>query len=191
MKSVTKVICFLSLLCLMGCQQDTTNSDMIDNGLNNQNDAKKLLKINDSKDGVVVDDLLDSMEMLGKTASEIGIPKEIIKTESKSFITTYLDGYIFGTKDYGILNFENLNKKSDDYLAKSVWIHIKELNYEESNKQLRERFGEPVEDGQNPYVKSGEGAVEWSIYRSNDIEIRLFSASERDYVEMSITKINN
>ena len=65
-----------------------------------------MMVINDTADGIMLDDLLESIEMLGKTATEIGIPREVINTEKSYYIKTYIDGYIFGTKDYGILQFE-------------------------------------------------------------------------------------
>ena len=61
---------------------------------------KVMMAINDTADGNILDDLLESIEMLGKTATEIGIPREVINTEKSYYIKTYIDGYIFGTKDY-------------------------------------------------------------------------------------------
>jgi hypothetical protein len=44
--------------------------------------------------------------MLGKTATEIGIPREVINIKSEFYIHTYIDGYIFGTQNYGVLHFD-------------------------------------------------------------------------------------
>ena len=81
-----------------------------------------------------------------------------------------------------VLGFDNV----DDYVAKSIWLHIKKVGYDESKKQLTERFGSPTDEGENPYVEIDGGAVRWAIYQHKEIEIRLSSASERDFVEISV-----
>lgn len=191
MKSIAKLICFLFLLCLIGCKQDNAILDLDENNLIDKTNEAEMNTIDETKGGFVVDDLLDSIEMLGKTASEIGIPREIINTESKYFISTYLDGHIFGTEHYGILYFDNVTDNVDDYVAKSIWIHIKKVEYDESKRQLTERFGNPTDEGENPYVEIDGGAVRWAIYQHKEIEIRLSSASERDYVEITVRKLND
>ena len=190
MKNIAKLICFLFLLCLIGCKRDNAISDLVDNTLVDKTNEAEMNTIDDTEDGFVVGDLLDSIEMLGKTASQIGIPRVIINTKSEYSISAYLDGHIFGTEDYGILYFDDVTDNVDDYVAKSIWLHIKKVGYDESKKQLTERFGSPTDEGENPYVEIDGGAVRWAIYQHKEIEIRLSSASERDFVEISARRLN-
>jgi hypothetical protein len=198
-----KLICFLCLLSLIGCKQkiadtdfgkkqttnhQTTCTSLVDQQTTNKKSGTQLMIINETQDGIFVDDLLDSIEMLGKIASEIGIPREVIDTESKFYIHTYLDGNIFGTKDYGILHFD---ETADDYLAKSIWIHVGNLGYDECKTRLSKKYGNPTEEGEEPFVEIDGGAVTWATYRFQNIELRLSAASERDFTELNIEKLTD
>jgi hypothetical protein len=91
------MICCLCLLCFIGCKQDTADTDFTNKQTINMDGETTMMTINDTADGIILDDLLESIEMLGKTATEIGIPREVINTEKSYYIKTYIDGYIFGT----------------------------------------------------------------------------------------------
>ena len=211
-KMLIKIICFLCLISLFGCKAKTSCTDFTDRqtatnkksktnmqttGKKNETNKQTInkeseiskIRINDTEDGIIVDDLLDCVEMLGKTAAEIGIPSEVINDESKYYIKTYLDGNIFGTEDYGILHFDERGSAKSDYLAKSIWIHVKNVGYDECKIQLSNKFGDPIDEGDNPYVEVDGGAVTWTFYKFQDIEIRLSSASQRDYIEIDIEKL--
>ena len=207
-KIFTRIICFLWLLCLIGCTDKTAGTDYTDKQTTNKDSITykqtttnheslttskesitKMIKVNNTGDGVIVDDILECVEMLGKTAAEIGIPSEVINDESKYYIKTYLDGNIFGTEDYGILHFDERGSAKSDYLAKSIWIHVKNVGYDECKIQLSNKFGDPIDEGDNPYVEVDGGAVTWTFYKFQDIEIRLSSASQRDYIEIDIEKL--
>lgn len=210
-RMATTIICFLCLLCFFGCNNELVDTDPVDRQTAatesetqttriKESETKttvikesetKMARINDTKDGIVVDDLLDCIDMLGKTATEIGIPIEVINTESKYFTKTYIDGNIFGTKDYGVLYFDVVSNGKDDYLAESMWIHIKNAGYNECKRQLSERFGNPISEGDNPYVEIDGGAVTWAYYQHPNVRIRLSSASKRDYVEIQIEKLTD
>lgn len=133
------MICILSLLCLAGCQEKAGNIDTIDVKSGKEEGKTEMLRLNDSKDGVLLDDLLDSLEMLGKTTEDTGIPIEALNMEINPIIKTYIDGNIFGTEDYGILYFD----KTDDgerLVVESIWIHIKNMSYADCKHQLTEKI---------------------------------------------------
>lgn len=185
-KIAIMMICILSLLCLLGCQEKADNTDPVDEKINKEDVETGRFILNDSKDGIVVDDLLESIEMLGKTAEEIGIPRKVINTESKVTIKMYIDGNIFGMEDYGILYFDETD--DDQFVVERAWIHIKKTSYDECKGRLSEKLGNPVEEGNTPYVEINGGAVEWAFYQYEDVMIRLSSASERDYRELHLEK---
>lgn len=187
-KMVITMICLLCLLCLGGCKHEPAGTNLTDKETTTaENETQttgikesetEMIGINDTRDGIIVDDILDCIDMLGKTAAEIGIPIEVINTESKYFTKTYIDGNIFGTKDYGVLYFGVVSNGKDDYLAESMWIHIKNVGYNECKSQLSKKFGNPISEGDNPYVEIDGGAVTWAYYQHPDVRIRLSSASK-------------
>lgn len=180
------MICIFSLLYLLRCQERVESTDPVKGETSTEEGETGMLKINDSKDGIVMDDLLESIKMLGKTTQEIGIPRKVIDTKSKVTIKTYIDGNIFGMEDYGILFFDETD--DDQLVVERAWIHIKETSYDECKGLLSEKFGDPVEEGTIPYAEVNGGAVEWAFYQYEDVGIRLSSASERDYRELHLEK---
>ena len=180
------MICIFSLLCLLRCQERVESTDPVKGETSTEEGETGMLKINDSKDGIVIDDLLESIKMLGITAEGIGIPRKVIDTESKVTIKTNIHGNIFGMEDYGILFFDETD--DDQLVVERAWIHIKETSYDECKGLLSEKFGDPIEKGDIPYAEVNGGAVEWSFYQYEDVGIRLSSASERDYRELHLEK---
>ena len=190
-KTATLFICFLCLLCLAGCKPETDNTNNTDEQTTIKESETEMIRMNETNDGVVVDDLLECIDMLGKTATEIGIPREVINNEKEYYIRTYVDGKIFGTEDYGILHFDYVDDDKNNYLAKGIWIHVKKVGYDECKMRLSEKFGNPTDEGENPYVEIDGGAVTWADYRLPDIKLTLSSASQRDYVEINIEKLTD
>ena len=149
--------------------------------------GKRMFPVNDSKDGVVIDDILECRHFIGKTAEEAGIQEYLIRKESYGLPQTYADGQIFGLKDYGIIYFSK-DYEGNTGPVESLWIHIKETGFEECREALQKLFGDPVSEGEEPYVEANGGAVMWADFRDDEYEIRLSSASEREYCEISIAR---
>lgn len=126
--------------------------------------------------------------MLGKTATEIGIPRKAIDTEHSFYIATYIDGNIFGVKGYADLLFDDLSEGKDDYLAEKLWIYTKELNYDECKILLSEKFGEPLGEVEIPYAQVNYGALTRADFRFQDYVIELSTASELDHISIKIEK---
>ena len=142
-----------------------------------------MLEINSSNDGVKVPDLLDCRLMVGKSAEENGIPENVIDKSLPHLAKTYADGEIFGKEDYGIVYFSGENASA----VTSVWIHIKQTDFDECRELLSALYGEPYSVGEHPYVISNGGAVSWADFRDGGIRIRLSSASEREYSEIEFS----
>lgn len=184
------LICFLFCACGSGQYRETAET----NGKESSEEAgaaeyngEGMLPVNETKDGIIVDDILECRHMIGKTAEESGIPESVISEKMHGFLQTYADGNIFGTKDYGIIYFA----KADDGnpgIADSVWIHIKNTGYEDCYTELQKLFGDPISEGEEPYVEANGGAVMWAVFRDGEYELKLSSASEREYTEINITK---
>lgn len=149
--------------------------------------GEEMLPVNDSKDGIVIDDILECRHFIGKTAEEAGIQESLIRKESYGLHQTYADGQIFGLKDYGIIYFSK-DYEGNTGLIDSLWIHVKGIGFEKCCEALQKLFGDPVSEGEEPYVEANGGAVMWADFRDGDLEIRLSNASEREYCEISISQ---
>ena len=76
-RMTAKIICFLCiLLSLMGCKNEIGGTDFIDKQTTGKTDfadkqtvnkesQTEMIKINDTGDGILVDDLLECIDMLG------------------------------------------------------------------------------------------------------------------------------
>ncbi len=146
-----------------------------------------MLPVNETNDGILIDDILDCKDMLGMTAEEAGIPETVIDTKSFPVPKTYADGKIFGKKDYGVIYFSK-NDSGEPDIVDSVWIHIKEMGFEQCREELVKLYGQPHDEGESPYVEADGGAVMWAEFRDGDTVIRLSNASERDYSELEISR---
>ncbi len=69
----------------------------------------------------------------------------------------------------------------DDYLTKSIWIHIKNVGYAGCKSQLSEKNGNLVEESEEPFVKIDGGAVKWRLSVSGCRDKDLFHKSKRLY----------
>ncbi len=116
------VICLLCLLCLIGCNHETADTDYTATQTNTKESETKMTQTKETVESIIVDDLLECIDMLGKTAAEIGIPREAIDTKHSFYIATYINGNIFGVKGYADLLYDDLSEGKDDYLAEKLWI---------------------------------------------------------------------
>ncbi len=176
------VVILISVMSLLaGCSTSKEAGTGIDGG----ND--KMLPVNETNDGVLIEDILDCRDMLGKKPEEAGIPVTVIDTKSFPVPKTYADGNIFGLKDYGVIYFSRDDAGEPDQ-ADSIWIHIKGVGFEQCREELEKLYGKPFDEGETPYVEADGGAVMWAKFRDGDAVLRLSNASERDYSEIEITR---
>ncbi len=146
-----------------------------------------MLPVNETNDGVLIDDILDCKDMLGMTAKEAGIPETVIDTKTFPVPKTYAAGKILGMKDYGVIYFSKNDSGEPDKIN-HIWIHIKEKGFEQCRGELEKLYGQPFDEGETPYVEADGGAVVWAKYQDGDIILRLSNASERDYSEIEIRR---
>ncbi len=179
----------ISLTFSTGCNSDRFNalSEISTGKTQESEDMENMLPVNETKDGILMDNLMDCLYMIGKTPEEAKIPKSIISNDH--FRKTYADGQIFGSTEYGIIYFDRGSEGNVGKIS-HVWIHVKNLSYDRCHEELVSLYGEPTDEGENPYVEADGGAVNWANYDTNGTRIRLSCASERDYVEMEFTPLS-
>ncbi len=190
-KMAVSITCFLLLLCLMGCNYETDDTDFTNRQTTTKESETKMTGTNVTVESITVDDLLECIDMLGKTATEIGIPREAIDTEHSFYIATHIDGNIFGAKGYANLLFDEVSDGKGEYLANKLWIYTKELNYDECKILLSEKFGEPLGEVEIPYAQVNHGALTWTDFRFQDLAIELSTASELHHISIKIEKITD
>lgn len=183
-----KMICFLCLLCLMGCHQEAAGTDST-SGLTGTGESETEMTETDTVIGSIMrDDLLECIDMLGRTVSEIGIPEAAVSIERKYYPQTEISGNLFGVKGDATLYFHDARDRGDDYLARRLWITTRHLNFDECRKRLCETYGNPAAEGEIPYARVNHGAVKWADYRFQNVCLRLSSASETNYILIEIEK---
>ncbi len=142
-----------------------------------------MLPVNPTSDGVLTGDLLGCADFLGKTAKEVGIPQSVISDGVIS--RTYADGTLFGNEDYAVLYFDDAGGEPT---VGRIWIHSGKSGFETCRTELVKLYGEPLDEGENPYVEVDGGAVVWADFTGDGVSVRLSAASERNYAEITINK---
>ncbi|MDI9470111.1 MAG: hypothetical protein QM296_07890 [Bacillota bacterium] len=145
----------------------------------------------DRVENIRLDDLLQGIDMLGKTAAESGIPKCAVSIERKYYPQTVIIGNIFGVEGSATLYFSDVRDGADDCRAKRLWILTSNLNFDECKDRLSEKFGKPLAEGEIPYAVVNHGAVTWADFRFQDLCLRLSSASEDHFIRIEIEKTEN
>lgn len=171
-KMVRRVLILIMILTLSslfnGCKDKKDN--VVISNTNTTSEA--------SNTGFIVGELLDTYELLGKSASEIGIPAELIEKRR-----AYLDGTFLGTTDYAIIHMDE-KMPVESSIAESIWIHVGKVSYDDCRLALIERFGKPLNEGEEPYVEVNGGAVTWCSFETENISIELREGSARGYREI-------
>ena len=60
------------------------------------------------------------------------------------------------------------------------------MDYSEVREILIERYGEPTDEGEEPYVESNGGAVLYSWFEYSGGTVHLASGSEQDFLEITV-----
>lgn len=173
-KTIRRVLILMMLFTLLsnllsGCKDNDVNTEIPG--------SKPTSEENNA--GFIVGELLDTYEFLGKSTSEIGIPTELLQKRYSEY-TAYLDGTILGTTDYAIIH-TNEEASAESSVAESIWIHVGKVSYDDCRLALIERFGEPLDEGEEPYVEINGGAVTWCSFETENITIRLQKGSAKEY----------
>ncbi|MBR2742148.1 MAG: hypothetical protein IKD89_01000 [Clostridia bacterium] len=188
MKKIILLTALILAAALCGCTDGAKNEPKNDTAdAASIESAEGGLPVNETNDGVNIDDLLDCAGFLGLTPQEAGIPNAVIDDSSGVIIKTYADGGIFGVKDYAVIYFAR-GADGEELRVESVWIHVKGVGFDKCRGELAAKYGEPLFEGEEPYVEANGGAVMWAEFRDGDTVIRLSNASEREYDEIEIYK---
>ena len=156
----------------------------------NNNIAGSAGMINPEADGnaYYVQNVLDLSAWLGKTAAETGIDEKYIKGDYDSLNVAF-NGMLFDKNAYGTFYF-SYDHTDPDALStvNDIYIHTKEMDYEEAKAKLTEVYGSCYDEFEEPYVEVNGGAVTRCYFNGEGFTIKLASASERDYIDVIISK---
>ena len=70
--------------------------------------------------------------------------------------------------------------------VESLNLYINEVSFEDLREMLIERYGEPTDEGEEPYVESKGGSVSYCWFKHPKGNLELRAASEYDFVEIRI-----
>ncbi len=192
-----KRICVICIMILMGlfmcgCAGNTENDNNDapvpehETKAPADGDISGMLPVNETGDGVKVADLMEARAFIGLTAREAGIPESVIAA-SEGMGKTYVDGRVFGEEDYAVIYF-GADADGGPETVESVWLHVKNTPFEKCREELSALFGEPYDEGEEPYAEANGGAVMWARFSDGDTEVLLSGASERTYTEIEFSK---
>lgn len=71
-------------------------------------------------------------------------------------------------------------------MVESMHFYVETVSYEELRQILVSSYGEPTDEGEEPYAEANGGAVSYCWFDYPAGPLRLSSASERDYVEILV-----
>lgn len=129
------------------------------------------------------ENVLDSAKLLGKSVSESGIEEKYLK--NGLLFELKFDGKLF---EKAAANCSVVYHQNDggEYFADTIYIYSYELGFDEAAEELTKLYGEPTAEGEEPFARAKGGAVSWADFENGDYKIQLSSASEKDYIELTI-----
>ena len=134
------------------------------------------------------EDVLALSDWLGKSEAELGLEKEYIN-DSNTLHSVAFNGKLFGAPADGSVNFRS---SSDDgkNVASTLYIFSYDLGYDDCKEKLIEKYGEFEYENEEPYVESLGGCVTTCVFKADGKRIKLESASERNYIYVSIDEMS-
>ena len=129
------------------------------------------------------ENVLDSAKLLGKSVSESGIEDKYFK--NGLLFELKFDGKLF---EKAAANCSVVYHQNDggEYFADTVYIYSYELGFDDAAEKLTEAYGEPTAAGEEPFARANGGAVTWADFENENYKNKLSSASEKDYIELTI-----
>ena len=117
------------------------------------------------------DDLEVTLDWLGKPAAELSLSAETVSTQYE-VETVFNADAVTGTL------WVEAGRVQDMHL------YLDSIGYEELRDWMIERFGEPTEEGEEPYAAANGGAVSFAWFRHPSGTLCLRAGSENDYLEI-------
>ena len=129
------------------------------------------------------ENVLDCAEFLGRDMNSLGVDEKYF-SES---VYEKLDftGNFFGVKADGTMFFSDEGENGEK-VPTTAYISLRSLDYDTAVENLKTIYGEPTNSGEEPFARANGGAVLWTDFESEKYNIKLSSASERDYIELDV-----
>lgn len=126
---------------------------------------------------IQVDDLMTTLDWIGKTREELGI------TSDKIYSVPKIEGNIFDYPASGDITFETQGTLS----AKQINIIVPKSSLQDFYIKLNDLYGGPAYSGMEPYVAVNGGALEWYTFDAGNTLIRIQQGNQADYVVVAFT----
>lgn len=133
------------------------------------------------------DNVLELSDFLGKTFKETGLDEKYVRGDIDSLNVAF-DGKLFDKAAYGTFYFSYDHTDNDaKSTVKTIYIHTKEMDYNEAKEKLSEIYGEAKDEFEEPYVEVNGGAVMRCFFNAEGYTVKLASASEYDYIDIILS----
>lgn len=125
-------------------------------------------------------ELSDCLSWLGLPAEETDIDSAAIR-ESSSGPMAEVSGLLFGTDAYGDIRF---GAEGAGYPVTEVNLTACDLTFDELRASLIGQYGQPQDEGEEPYAETSGGAVLWCEFADGNVRVKISAPSERNYVSL-------
>lgn len=139
-------------------------------------------------------DLLNCADLLGKTFEEADIPPEKIEADPDGVLpdSVSLTGTLFGSPAEGSACCGFTSEEPAD-VFRHIYLYVNEsaeLDFAACREKLIELYGEPVSEGELPYVPVNNGALRWCTFETKHFAVQLAKGSEteRMKIELALTR---
>jgi len=176
---------------IMGCKpgatgQTSNNSEAgVDQNANFESENTEMFK----KSLVKVDDLLTTVDWIGKSEKEIE-PYIVDKSTNNKDSYYDIEGKFLEAKASGVLAFSKEDEKGER-LVERLTITVKNSSLVDMYEKLIDIYGGPLNHGEEPYAKANGGAVDWYSFDAGRALLVISQGSEVNYCNVEIKKNPN
>lgn len=124
-----------------------------------------------------LDDITDSYAWLGRTPDEAGVPEEYVDD-----IRVGISGKLYGEDADGSAYLNTYD--SDEPFFSEVNIYCSDLDTMVMIDKLKELYGRPYAEGEEPYVESNGGSVMWKSFFTGDGTVTISQGQENDWFQL-------
>ena len=136
-----------------------------------------------------IGDLFKAVDWLGKKRSELDIPDEYCSDEIIGTVIN-IEGELFGVSSYGTAYFSREDDNSIKYIN-SVYYIVKNEDMPTVDEKIKEIYGEPFFETEEPYVESLGGAIHRRKFQTDTYILEITHGSKNNYTMLEFSFKNN
>ena len=127
-----------------------------------------------------MDNILDAMDLVGKTCEEAGIDEKYYSADE----TVYVEGNLFSAEADGYL-IAHRDYKTGQHPMNNLNINVDEMHFMDLSRELTLIWGPAYASGEEPYVEVNGGAVRWERFYTGSGMLVLSQGSNNSYCTLT------